>query len=245
MKKAHDMLEQLETAVVLMPHSKVANSPGNPVWDTTKGAFGPFTGQIFIGDQTLSNIHRVHVETVNGVEQGSIMPFANELPSGPMRITFSPAGEMWIGQTGRGWASKGGNLSALQKIKWSGKVEQSIHRVEARKDGFEVFFNTEVSKEDQQSFDKTKVESWYYIDSHNYGSKELGKRNEKILASQWSRNGKSLKLKIDNFGEHRDKSKDVGHTSRVYMINLNDTKFSEGRSEFHTKAYYTLNEIPK
>src|SRR5688572_2193856 len=51
--------EQREKAVVLFPHNKVANSPGNPTWDTTRGKFGPFAGQMLIGDQTQSNLLRV------------------------------------------------------------------------------------------------------------------------------------------------------------------------------------------
>ena len=44
--------------MILFPHNRVANSPGNPAWVTTN-KFGPFTGQLLIGDQTQSNLLRV------------------------------------------------------------------------------------------------------------------------------------------------------------------------------------------
>ena len=44
---------------VWIPHGELANSPGEPTFDYTKGKFGPFSGQMFIGDQSRSNISSV------------------------------------------------------------------------------------------------------------------------------------------------------------------------------------------
>ena len=54
--------------VVLFPHNRVANSPGNPAWVTQK-KFGPFAGQMLIGDQTQSNLLRV--VTAEGRRRGA------------------------------------------------------------------------------------------------------------------------------------------------------------------------------
>ena len=46
-----DLLEKMrKPPAVHFPHGELANSPGSPVWDTTGGKFGPFAGQMFIGD---------------------------------------------------------------------------------------------------------------------------------------------------------------------------------------------------
>ncbi len=37
---------------VWIPYAELANSPGEPVFDYTRGRFGPFAGQAFIGDQS-------------------------------------------------------------------------------------------------------------------------------------------------------------------------------------------------
>jgi len=243
--KQAEYIKTREQSSILMPHKHVANSPGHPVWDTTDGKFGPFKGQMFIGDQTLSNIHRIHLETVNGVEQGSIMPFVSGLPSGPMRLSFSPSGEMWVGQTGRGWASRGNQQSALQKFKWNGKTEQAIHHVSVKKEGLEVNFNLPVAETDRASYSAAVIDSWHYRDAPSYGSPEMGKRIEKLAAPLWNKEGTVCLYKIENFGSDPEREKVANATSRVFRINLHKTAFGKTNSRFLSTAYYTLNSVLK
>ena len=56
--------------VILFPHNRVANSPGNPAW-VVNNKFGPFAGQILIGDQTQSNLLRVVMQKVVGQESAT------------------------------------------------------------------------------------------------------------------------------------------------------------------------------
>ncbi len=60
------MREELATMrrmpTVHIPHGELANSPGEPVFDQTGGKFGPFQGQVFVGDQARSNVFRVALE---------------------------------------------------------------------------------------------------------------------------------------------------------------------------------------
>lgn len=62
---------------VALPHGAMGGSPGEPVWDTTGGKFGPFAGQIFIGDFTKL-ISRVFLEKVSGEYQGACFPFIRD-----------------------------------------------------------------------------------------------------------------------------------------------------------------------
>ena len=62
---------------VALPHGALGGSPGEPVWDTTGGKFGPFAGQIFIGDFTKL-ISRVYLEKVAGEYQGVAFPFIRD-----------------------------------------------------------------------------------------------------------------------------------------------------------------------
>ena len=57
---------------VWIPHGELANSPGEPTFDYTKGKFGPFSGQMFIGDQSRSNIMRVSLDKVGVSIRGHI-----------------------------------------------------------------------------------------------------------------------------------------------------------------------------
>lgn len=233
-----------DIAVALLPHAIAMNSPGSPVWDYSDNQFGPYAGQMFIGDQSQSNIFRVHTEVVNGVEQAALLPFINGTASGAMRLTFSPNdNSMWIGQTGRGWWAKGGNLTALQRVVWDGKtIPQSIHSISVLVDGYQIRFTQPISNDQRASMAQMKLTSWYYKEDSNYGSKELDMRQEPVTMFEWKTDGKSVNVKLANFVV--DKSRPAEFTSRVYEFDLSDTAFAEGLDAFHTKAWYTLNEIP-
>lgn len=73
-----DALAELRTPeAVALPHGALGGSPGEPVWDTTGGRFGPFEGQIFIGDFTKL-ISRVYLEKIDGEYQGAAFPFLRD-----------------------------------------------------------------------------------------------------------------------------------------------------------------------
>src|SRR5690606_35366820 len=158
--------------------NRVANSPGHPVWDTTEGRFGPFTGHMFIGDQTQSNLLRIITESVDGVEQGVVIPFAASLESGVMRPLFLPADSMLLGQTGRGWQAKGGHVASLQRIRWVGtSVPASIFNVSARSDGFEIKLTKPLALADKAlPTELLRLSSWVYRDAPDYGSETMDER---------------------------------------------------------------------
>ena len=230
-----------EQAMILLPHNKVMNAPGNPTWDLTKGAFGPFEGQMFLGDQTQSCIYRIATETINGVEQGVALPFANKLASGVMRLTFNPKdNSLWVGQTGRGWRAQGGAESSLQKITFNGENPNSIYTVKVTPKGFDIHFT---KAQDSQKFGNIGVTSWFYEDSKNYGSPEKHPRKENITSATWSADQKVFSIQFKEFKVHSTEG--TGHTSRVYYLDLTQTSFGKAVGPFLSKAYYTLNAVPK
>ena len=162
-----------------------------------------------------------------------------------MRLTFSPRdNSLWVGQTGRGWWAKGGNLTGLQRIVWDNEtVPQSMHSISVRQDGFVVRFTQAVPPEQRPSFDKLSLSSWYYIEDASYGSKERGMREESVKHLAWSDNGQALHIKLAQFG--LDERADVTHTSRIYELDLSNTDFANELDSFQSKAWYTLNAIPK
>lgn len=239
------MKNKRDLAVGLLPHARAMNSPGSPVWDETEGGFGPYQGQMFVGDQSQSNIFRVHTETINGIEQSALLPFMAVTSSGVLRLAFSPKdNSMWIGQTGRGWWAKGGNLSALQRIVYDGKtIPQSIYSIEVQPNGFKVNFTQPIKANQQASFKALVITSWFYNEDFNYGSEEKGNRTESTSISKWSDDGKTVFVKVDNFSV--DKKLSAEQTSRVYEVDLTQTAFGKTLNSFHAKAWYTLNAIPK
>jgi len=227
-----------ELPLALFPHRKAMNAPGNPEWDLTQGKFGPYAGRMFVGDQTQSRIYVVDRQKVGNVEQSALIPFAQGLSSGVMRLKFNPADDsLWIGQTGRGWRARGGAQSALQKITWNGVTPNVITSVKATAKGFDVFF----TQSQAENFGDISINSWFYTDSAGYGSPENGKRGEAVTAS-WSPDRKRCSLIVQDFKV--DNKKGTTNTSRVYHINLINTKFAAGKA-FLAQAFYTLHKIPE
>lgn len=75
---SHAQLTELRTPeAVILPHGSMGGSPGEPVWDTTAGRFGPFAGQVFVGDFTRL-ISRIDLEQVDGTWQGACFTFLRD-----------------------------------------------------------------------------------------------------------------------------------------------------------------------
>src|SRR5207302_1424110 len=124
---------------------------------------------------------RVTTETVNGVEQGAVMPFLTNLESGVMRPVFLPDNSLLLGETGRGWQAKGGHVSSLQHIIWDGTTTPPvIHHVSATAGGFELFFTTPIplSFSPADLAAAVSATSWVYRDAADYGSPELDDHEE-------------------------------------------------------------------
>jgi hypothetical protein len=178
-----EVIDRKEKAVIVVAHGKVANSLGNPVWDSTDGAFGPYAGQMIIGDQTQSNLTRVVTEKVNGRWQGAMIPFAKGMESGVMRPVFLDDNSLLLGQTGRGWHAKGGNAAALQRIVYDGKtVALNVQTVNITEDGFTLSFTKALpqSINEQSLKNGLSVNSWTYRDAPDYGSQELALKQDDI-----------------------------------------------------------------
>jgi len=230
-----------ELPILLLPHGEVMNAPGSPEFMTDKITFGPFEGQMFLGDQLQSNIYRIDSQVVDGQEQAVAIPFAEGLKSGAMRLRFNPAdSSLWIGQTGRGWRSRGGNTYALQRIVYDPKVPvDAIKTVKVTHKGFDIHFTQPQSGADESK--NIECASWYYLNSSEYGSSKQDEREEKVLKSTWNDAKTVCSIILDNFQVKKEKSSD---SSRVYRINLAGTSFGEKHDPYFTKAYYTLHKIP-
>ena len=231
--------------IILLPHNRVANSPGHPAWDTTKGKFGVFTGQMLMGDQTQSNLLRISFQTVDGVEQGSVIPFVDNLESGVMRPMFMKDGSLLLGQTGRGWQAKGGHVASLQRIVWDGKtIPAAIKQMLATQNGFAIEFTqpikAKVSEKDLASL--INLESWVYRDAPDYGSEELDLNQEAIKSVAISADRKTVNIALASLTHAPVHPQ---QTARVYHANIKPQTLFEKNAQEKMDAYYTLYKFPK
>lgn len=230
-----DLLEKMrKPPAVHFPHGELANSPGSPAWDTTGGKFGPFAGQIFIGDIVHPRIMRVALEKVNDQYQGACFSFyhAEGLKAGICRLAFSSAGELIIGRAGEGNWARGKPDSGLQKIAYSGTTPFEIHRIELQNDGFLFHFTqpvNQVIKLDPKNFG---VQSYHYPYGPNYGYPKTDIQKIVPTRVEQSLDGSTIRVMIPNLEERK-----------IYQFNLPELKDPDGKSLRNPVAYYTLNQL--
>ena len=69
----------LKAPAVWLPHGILGISTSGFLTDSTKGKFGPFANQVFVGDQGQSILSRVDFEEVKGVYQGGCVSLPRRL----------------------------------------------------------------------------------------------------------------------------------------------------------------------
>ena len=228
---SEDYFDQFrERPVVWIPQVEVANSPGNPVWDTTEGKFGPFGGKIFVGDQTQSRIFRISLQKVNGVYQGMVVNFLDGFRSGAIRLCFDPSGALWVGQTARGWNAKGGELFGLEKVTRYGATPFEIHDIKLTDTGFNISF-TELIDPIQVNLDTILVERHHYPYTRDNGAPKSDLENVPVQSAQMLVDGKTISVKVNL------------KTDKVYEFEVSGVRSLKGRRVIAAKAYYTVNQL--
>lgn len=226
-------IPQLVPPAVIFPHQRVGNSPTGIDTDLSGGKFGPFAGQLFVGEQTHSKIHRVFLEKVNGLYQGAMFPFLEGFSSGNIAVRITPEGRLYTSGSNRGWGARGGMPFHFDRVDWTGEIPFEIHEMRTLPDGFELTFTRpfDPATAVDASF---KMEAYTYIYQKAYGSPEVDAVEPKVTVASVAADGLSLKLKVEPMTK--------GH---VHELHADDLKAAEGgHGLLHPQAYYTLNEIP-
>ncbi|MBK1832241.1 hypothetical protein JIN77_15995 [Verrucomicrobiaceae bacterium R5-34] len=229
-------VKELVPPVVRFPYIKMGRSISGFRLDTTGGKFGPFENQFFLGDYTLSVILRATTEEINGVWQGACYPFREGLDTGIMNVEFTPKGQLVAGgfTTNRQWPVRGAEPFALQRIDWSGITPFEIKEINIKKDGFLINFTKPVDPDVAAKPESYTVKTYTHIYAEGYGSPEVDHTTPKVTKAVPAADGMSVRVYLDGIVE--------GH---IHDFNLAPMLSKDGGKLLHTKAYYTVNEIPK
>ena len=201
--------------------------------DTTLGDFGPFEGQMFVGDQGHSKIMRVAMEKVNGVYQGASFPFIEGFSSGILRMIWGSDSSMFVGMTSRGWSSTGKGEYGLQRLVWTGKTPFEIKTIKAENNGFTVEFTKPVSEELASKTSSYKMTTFNYDYHNTYGSDIVGQEKVMVHEATVAADGLSVKLLIHGM-----------KLGFIHQLKVMDITTTAGESLLHNTGYYTLNEVP-
>lgn len=224
----------LKPPAVWLPHTILGISNAGVIEDLSGGKFGPFAGQLFIGDQGQSKILRVSLEEVKGVWQGAAYAFREGFQSGILRLTQGEGGAMFAGQTARGWGSVGPEQFGLERLEWTGQTPFEIKEVRAQPDGFVLTFTRPVdraSAEDEASY---RVAGFTYLYHRAYGSAPVNRMACPVRRVVVAPDGLSVRIAVACLRE-----------GYVHEIRAPGLKAAEGgETLLHDTAYYTLNRVP-
>jgi cytochrome c551/c552 len=224
---------ELRLPAVWLPYGILGVSTSEPV-KIPQGTFGPFEGQLLVGDQGMSIISRVFMEKVNGEEQGAAFLFRSGFRSGVLRMAWAQDGSLFVGETNRGWGSAGDANEGLERLVYNNKVPFEMKAVRAMPDGFEIEFTSPVDLKSAQDIASYNVESFIYKYQPVYGSPPINTESLKVKGVKVSADGLKARIVVDNLRQY------YIHTIKVNGIREKQNFYSI----VHPVAYYTLNNIP-
>jgi hypothetical protein len=226
--------EMRERPIVRFPHGILSNSPSQPVQDNTGGAFGPFEGQIFIGELNHRHLIRFMPDEVDGRIQGAATRFhaGHGLRRGNNRLAFAPDGSLWTGQTERrhGWVGGTG----IHRLSWTGQVPLEVLQVTLLSDGFEVRFTRPIDPESAGELRDSSVERFTYLYHERYGSPQVDNTR--------------LAVRDLRVGEEADRielilGEEAMVPGLIYALDFSSLRGAEGRRVMHPEVWYSLERL--
>lgn len=215
---------------IIFPYNSMSNSPTQPLTDTTGGKFGPFAGQMLVGEMNRPRLLRMAMEEVDGQLQGMAVALleAHGLHKGDNRVAFAPDGSLWVGQTEHGWAGDKG----IQRISWTGKVPLDVKEMHLTKTGFELTFTQPVESSTASNPESYKARRYYYDYHAAYGSPEFDLQEIKPKSATLSEDRTKVTLEFDTMVAWR-----------IYEFHLDALKNDEGAAIANPLVAYTLNHL--
>lgn len=217
-------------ASILFPHNLMANSPTQPLPIETGGKFGPFEGQMLIGEMNRARLIRVMFEKVDGQLQGACVPLLDNgaLLKGNNRLAFAKDGSLWVGQTDHGWAGDKG----VQRITWTGKTPLDVLAMKLTKKGFDITFTRPLDAASASSPTAYKLKRYYYEYHSAYGSKQFDLQELSVNGATLSADRRTVSLELPDLVAWR-----------IYELHLDELRAEDGAPIFNPLVCYTLNHL--
>ena len=231
---AKQKFPEFQVPAVWLPHGVLGIS-NSEILKIPENTFGPFTGQLLVGDQGQSKISRVFLEKVNGEYQGAAWDFRSGFQSGVLRMAWGKDGSLFVGETNRGWGSAGEANEGLQRLLWNNKVPFEMKTVKAMPDGFEIEFTKPVNEKTAEDIASYNVQSYTYKYHPVYGSPVVNTKTLTIKGIKVTTDGMRARIVVEGL-------------RRSYIHQVSVTGVADKENSFslvHPEVYYTLNNIPE
>lgn len=201
--------------------------------------FGPFRGQMMIGDFQNAIVMRACLEKVNGQWQGAVFPFAKGFLSGVNRLVMNLDGKLYVGGGKRTWSTAAPSEFSLERVSFTGQIPFEVKTAKARANGFELSFAKPLDPETAKDPESYLVKQFTYEYHEEYGSPEFdhdgkpGNTTLKVRTAQLSEDGLSVALEIEGL--------QAGYVTSIQAA----VSSADGEELRNDTLYYTLNEMPK
>ncbi|MBD2752811.1 PQQ-dependent sugar dehydrogenase [Spirosoma validum] len=223
---------------VAFPHEIMAHSPTQLVVDNTGGKFGPFTGQLFVGEMDFAHLLRILPDEVDGQIQGACVPFFDKAGSdgvalriGNNRLAFAPDGSLYLGQADHGWLGDRG----IQRIRYKGGNPLDITAMKLTPTGFDLTFTQPLDESTARDLANYRFRSYYYEYHQAYGSPQKDVQTVNVSDVTLSADRKTVSLKL---AELKPK--------RIYELTLGKLQANNGQKKIMNHfVCYTLNRLAK
>lgn len=228
-------IPDLQLPAVILPHG-IQGISNSEIVQIPEGSFGPFAGQLLVGDQGQSKIMRVVMEKVDGEYQGVSFDFRQGFQSGVLRMAWAKDGNtLFVGETNRGWGSAGDANEGLQRLVWNEKMPFEMKAIKAMPDGFEIEFTLPVDRKSAEDLASYHVENFTYKYHAVYGSPMVNIGQCPVKGVKVSEDGLKARIIVDSL-----------RLDYVHNIVLDGVREKEHfYSLIHNNGYYTLHHIPQ
>lgn len=227
-----------KSPAVVFPHGPMGVSSGEPTWDTTAGKFGPFAGQVFVGDYSKLVI-RSSLERVAGVWQGVCFPFLGRndsaavvsgvpLNAGATRATFAPDGSLYLGEAG-GW---GAGADGLQRVVWDGRATPEVRDMTLTDRGFLLTFTKPMSAATLANAANYELNRFRFYYHYKYGSPWIDEARVGIREVRPAADGLSAELVLDDL-----------RAGFVYELSVPALRTTDNEPIANPLGYYTANAL--
>lgn len=229
--------EMRRKAAVLLPHGILSNSATQPVRVSGERGFGPFEGQLLIGEMNFPRVLRVWLEEVHGVVQGAATTLIDStgphqtgtrLEIGNNRLTWGPDGALWLGQTDHGWTGRPG----IQKVSYTGTVPFAVKSMRLTPDGFRLRFTLPVDPATVRTDTAFAFSRYRYRYNQEYGSPRIDQAEVPITGQTVSDDGRTVQLELGDLRE-----------DFVYQLDLRGVTAERGDPLSHEQIFYTIRRL--
>jgi glucose/arabinose dehydrogenase len=239
-KKLYAGRKTFTPPAVWFPYKLARSSSG--MCEIKDDRFGPFKGQLLVGDFQNAIVTRVQLEKVGGEWQGAVWPFLKGFQSGVNRLLIGPDGHLYVGGCKTvAWAANAPFSQGLERVKFSGKIPFEVKTVRAIPDGFELTFTKPVDPKATGDAAGYDVWQYKYLYQKKYGSPEFDHDGKKdsftvidVKSATVSKDGLKVRLRLDGWK--------AGYVTAVRGLNA---RSAEGEKLWNDTFYYTLNRIPR